>query len=114
MYKSTTKVKTDLDGNRVLELNISERMFCIFTLSHRHLVITENTNKYPILLLNRVYSNRDALSNGFDEFIIIATKVNDADEFISNMDTYIDLYNCIRNETTNEIINTCRIISEDD
>lgn len=112
MYKSTTKVKTDSAGNRVMDFCISERMFCLFTLNHRHLIITENTKKYPILLLNRIYKNQDSLNSDFDKYIIIATKANDADDFISNMDTYIDLYNSISNETTEEIIHAAKIISE--
>lgn len=114
MSKSTTIIN-NMNGDRVMKFNISNHNYLIFTISHRNLVIVEMSDPAkPILLLNRMYYSQSALNNGFDKIILAATKAVDTDDFVSIMDTYIDLHNSIHNETTDEIINICKIISEND
>lgn len=114
MNKSTTIIN-HLNTDRVTEIIIDECKYIIFTLSsYRNLIVIEVSEKNkPILLFNRNYSNRNALSNGFDKIIIKASKAIDNDDFVSSLDTYIDLYNGIHNETTDEIIDAYKIIVED-
>lgn len=91
-------------------INISGCEYIIFTLSHHNLIIVETSNKDNlILLLNREYP-RDVISDKFQKIIDVAAKVSSNDEFISKMDTYIDLNSCIHNETIKEILDTCKII----
>jgi len=103
-----------LSTNRITEIIISECKYIIFTIMYRNLVVIEMTNKdNPVLLLNRSFSDRETLSNQFDEIIIKATKAKDSDEFTSDMDTYIELNDISNNDTTKEIIGIYEIIVED-
>ena len=112
MIKSTTMIN-NINGDRITNFNISNHNYLIFTILHSNLVIVEvsDTTK-PILLLNRKYSSYDILNNGFDEVIISASKADTNDDFISIMDTYIDLNNINHNETTLEILSLIKIILE--
>ena len=112
MNNSTTIVN-HLNTDRVTEINISERKYIVFTLSYRNLIIIDYSNKdKPILLLNRTCNNRKKLLDEFDKIIITATKVNNNEDFLSKLDTYIDLSE-YSNETTEEILAVYKIILED-
>lgn len=113
MEESTTIINTSDNGDRVMKFIISNHQYIAFTVFHCNIIVVEKTNEGPMLLLNRSCFSRNDLIKEFDKIILIATKVKDVDEFISKMDTYINLYDSsIHNETTEEIIGTYNIILE--
>ena len=114
MGKSTTIIN-HLNTDRVTEINISNRKYIAFTMMYRNLIVIDVTDKEkPILLANKNFKSREALSNEFDKIIISASNAIDNDDFVSNLDTYIDLNDSsIKNDTTKEIISVYKIIMED-
>lgn len=113
MSKSTTIIN-NLSMDRVTQITISKRKYLLFTFMHRVLIVIDMTNKKkPILLMNRTYYNHEDLLKWVDKIINVASEVDNSDEFILNMDTYIDLYHSIQNDTTREIIGIYKILLED-
>ena len=112
MNKSTMIIN-HLSTDRLTEIIINESKYIVFTLMHRNLIVIDVTNKdNPILLLNRNFPNRNSLSNEFDKIIINASKISNEEDFISSLDTYIDL-NEVCNKTTDELLSIYKIITED-
>lgn len=112
MSKSTTIIN-HLNTDRVTEIIISERKYILFTLNYRNLIVIECSKDNPVLLLNRAYSSRKALSEGIDKIILAASKAIDNDDFINEMDTYIHLNDVSNFDTTEEITAVYKIIAED-
>ena len=114
MGKSTTIIN-HLNTDKVVEINISQRKYIAFTLMYRNLIVIEVTDKEkPVLLCNRSFKNKASLNNEFDKIIISASNAIDNDDFVSGLDTYIDLNDSnIKNDTTKEIISVYKIIVED-
>lgn len=111
---STTIIINKLNKDRIIEIIISENRYIVFTILHRNLIIIDATYKDALILLcNRKYMSHEDLMGAMDDIIIMASKVDDNDDFICNMDTYIDLNNGICNDTTKEIIAICKIILDD-
>jgi hypothetical protein len=81
---------------------------------YRNVIVIDHTEKdNPVLLLNRSCASREALSNTIDKIIVAATKATSSDEFINNMDTYIELNDIGNNDTTAEISTVYKILIED-
>lgn len=110
MSESTTIIN-NTNGDRVMRFYITNHTYTMFTVSHKNLIVVENSEDEAILLYNRAYSNRDSLDKAIDNLILMVTKIKDSDEFTSKMDTYINLNDSnIHNETTNEILGTYKFI----
>ena len=113
MDKSTTIVN-HLNTDRIIEINISENRYIIFTLMYRTLILLDITDKdNAALLINTQYDNRAALSKAIDKIIIAATKAADNDEFTNIADTFILLNDIVNRDTVQDIIPTYNIIRED-
>lgn len=113
MSKSTTIIN-NLSMDRVVQVTISERKYLLFTFMHRVIIIIDMTNKKkPILLMNRTFMTKHDLERMVNHVIDLASSVNNNEEFLYKMDTYIDLYSDIQNDTTREIIGTYIILLED-
>ena len=113
MNKSTTIVN-HLNTERIVEINISNHKYIIFTMMYRSIIVIEVTKKdNPVLLLNRNCSNRVTLNETIDDIIIKASKAIDSEDFTSGMDTYIELNDITNNDTTKEITEVYKIIAED-
>lgn len=112
MNKSTTIIN-HINTDRITEIIISKRKYIVFTLTRRNLIVVDiSDKKKPILLLNRNFTSNDALSKEFDKIIISGSNSITDDDFVSTLDTYIELDSNI-NETTEEILGVCKIIIED-
>ena len=112
MNKPTTIINHS-NSDKILEICISDNRYIVFTMMNRNLIIIECTNKdKPILLLNRSYPNKNVLSTKLDKIIIAAANANDSDDFLSNLDVYIDLCHTIPNEAIKEIIAMYKVVLE--
>lgn len=113
MSKSTT-ITNHLNTDRVIEINISGHKYVAFTMMYRNIILIDATNKdNAILLINKICPNREALSNEIDGIILKASKANDYEDFVSEMDTFIYLNDITNNDTTKEISEVYKIIAED-
>jgi hypothetical protein len=111
--KSTTIVN-HLNTDRVVEITISENKYIIFTLMYRNIIVVKTTNAdNPVLLLNRNCNSRKVLSDTIDDIIIKASVSIDSNDFESYMDTYIELNDITNNDTTKEILEVYKILTED-
>lgn len=114
MNKSTTIINNFNQTDRMSEIIILGCKYIVFTLYHSNIIVLEITDRdKPILLINRNYNIYNVLLNGFNEIINYAINANDNDEFINNMDTYINLDSIIGNDTIDEIMSIYKIIMED-
>ena len=104
----------NINGDRIIKINISNHRYFVFTVFHCNIVIIENTDDGPVLLCNRHYSNYEEVIKSFDKIIIDVTKMKDCEDFISGMDTYINLSSInIKNDTIEEILGIYNIVIED-
>ena len=108
MNYSTIKIINN-DDDRVMRLDILDSIFLGFTVMRKRLVVIKAGDE-NILLYNRSFNDRDELSKAFDEIILNATKAKSSDEFISHMDTYIDISNMCDNDMINDAKRLCDII----
>ena len=111
--KTTTIVnysKTD----RVVKIIIDGNEYLLFTINKKTFIVIDMTDKSkPILLCNKTCNSCELLNEEFDKIILMATRVVSSDEFVYNMDTYIDLFtNSIKNDTSEEIFAMYHILLE--